>query len=159
MNMEATIEMKSDTVISGMVISSKEIMESALMPKKYTCDGINVSPALDISFIPQGTLSLAIIMEDPDAPINTWIHWLVWNVPVTHVIPENLSKGNCGMNDFSKTTYCGPCPMSGKHRYVFKVYALDTLLELSPSARKSDLLKKMSGHILAYGELKARYGR
>ena len=152
-------EIKADTIVSSMTITSKFIQTGVLIPKKYTCDGINVNPAIDIAFIPQEAVSLVIIMEDPDAPINTWIHWLIWNVPVTHHISENLKKGNCGMNDFSKNTYCGPCPMTGKHQYVFKVYALDTLIDLPPSSRKPELIKKMAGHILAYGELKAQYGR
>lgn len=159
MNTMDITSMNTDTVTAEMKITSKSFDDGASIPKKYTCDGINVNPALDIAFIPQETVSIAIIMEDPDAPISTWIHWLVWNIPVMHQLPEHLKKGNCGMNDFSKTTYCGPCPMSGRHQYVFKVYALDILLDLPPTTRKPELIKKMKGHILAYGELKARYGR
>jgi Raf kinase inhibitor-like YbhB/YbcL family protein len=157
--MHTIIEKYSTTAIEAMIVSSKVISPNVDMPKKYTCDGINVSPALDISFIPQESVSLAIIMEDPDAPINTWIHWLIWNLPVSHHIAEGIDKGNCGMNDFSKNSYSGPCPMQGRHQYIIKVYALDTLLELPPAARKVDLIKKMSGHILGYGELKTRYSR
>lgn len=159
MFMETAIEMLHDTLISKLSVQSKSIIEGKMLPRKFTCDGININPSLEIAFIPQETVSLAVIMEDPDAPISTWIHWLVWNLPVAHLIPENMKKGNCGKNDFSKNSYCGPCPMAGIHQYVFKVYALDTLLELPPSTKKTDLIKKMSGHILAYGELKVKYGR
>lgn len=140
-------------------VQSKAFAEHEMIPKKYSCDGVNVNPPLEISFIPNETVCLAIIMEDPDAPINTWSHWVAWNVPVTHHIMEDMHQGVNGLNDFNKFFYCGPCPMAGVHQYIFRIFALDTLLELKPNSRKFDLEKAMSGHVLAYGELSAYYGR
>ena len=130
-----------------------------MIPRKFTCDGINVNPSFSISFIPQDAISLAIIMEDPDAPINTWIHWIVWNIPITHLIQENCNLGINGLNDFSKHFYCGPCPMSGSHHYIFKFYALDTVLNLHANTRSLQLEKAMAGHVVAYGEFTGFYKR
>jgi Raf kinase inhibitor-like YbhB/YbcL family protein len=140
-------------------VQSKAFSENEMIPKKYSCDGINVNPPLEISFIPNETVSLAIIMEDPDAPINIWSHWVAWNIPVTHHILEDMHLGKNGLNDFNKHFYCGPCPMAGMHQYVFRVFALDTLLELKANTRKYDLEKAMAGHVLAYGELAGYYGK
>ncbi len=145
--------------IKYMNLQSKAFAENEMIPKKYTCDGSNVNPPLEISFIPNETVCLAIIMEDPDAPINIWSHWIVWNLPVTHHVTEDMHFGINGLNDFNKYFYCGPCPMSGVHQYVFRVFALDTLLDLKAHSRKYDLEKAMAGHVLAYGELIAYYGR
>ena len=145
--------------IKYMNLQSKAFAENEMIPKKYTCDGSNVNPPLEISFIPNETVCLAIIMEDPDAPINIWSHWIVWNLPVTHHVTEDMHFGINGLNDFNKYFYCGPCPMSGVHQYVFRVFALDTLLDLKANSRKYDLEKAMAGHVLAYGELIAYYGR
>jgi Raf kinase inhibitor-like YbhB/YbcL family protein len=127
------------------------------MPRKYTCEGINVSPPLYITGIPRGTRSLAIIVEDPDAPMGTWTHWVVWNILPTHVIHEGEVPGVQGVNDFGVNLYGGPCPPSGTHHYHFKVYALDKLLNLSQSSTKLQLEFAMDNHILAYGELVGRY--
>ena len=140
-------------------IQSKAFADNAMIPKKYSCDGINVNPPLEISFIPNEAVCLAIIMEDPDAPINIWSHWIAWNIPVTHHIIEDMQHGINGLNDFNKNFYCGPCPMTGVHQYVFRIFALDALLELKANSRKYDLEKAMSGHVLAYGELNGFYGR
>lgn len=140
-------------------VQSKAFAENEMIPKKYTCDGSNVNPPLEISFIPNETVCLAIIMEDPDAPINIWSHWIVWNLPVTHHIIEDLHLGINGLNDFNKYFYCGPCPMSGIHKYVFRIFALDTLLDLKANTKKYNLEKAMAGHVLAYGELSGYYGR
>lgn len=102
---------------------------------------------------------MAVIVEDPDASSKTWIHWLIWNIPVTHHLKENEVHGVEGMNDFRQLHYGGPCPPSGTHRYYFKVYALDTILDLAEGVSKSALEKAMGGHILAYGEIMGRYGR
>ncbi len=140
-------------------LSSTVFVDGAYMPVQYTCDGLNTSPPLDIAGIPPAAKSLAIIFEDPDAPISTWIHWLIWNIPVTHHIKERDVVGRQGLNDFGKHYYCGPCPLNGTHRYVFKVYALDTQLILPLNTKKPDLLKAMSPHILAYGEIAVLYKR
>lgn len=145
--------------IKSMTVTSKVFTEDDVIPKRYTCDGLNVSPPLDIAFIPQQTVTIAILMEDPDAPISSWTHWLVWNLPPVHQIKENTFLGRNGVNDFSRNFYCGPCPMKGKHHYVFKVYALDTVLKLYSTSKKHDFLKAISGHVIAYGEISATYSR
>jgi Raf kinase inhibitor-like YbhB/YbcL family protein len=149
----------SISTIQQMNITSKSFLEGGSIPQKYTCDGININPSLQLSFIPNQTKSLAILVEDPDAPISTWIHWLIWNIPVMHLIPENLNLGVNGLNDFARAFYCGPCPMSGTHRYVFKVYALDTLLDLKPRSKKNEFMRAISGHEIAYGEITGFYTR
>jgi hypothetical protein len=129
------------------------------IPVQYTCDGLNISPPLDIERIPPDAKCLAIIVEDPDAPSGYWAHWLVWNIPVTHHIRENSVHGVEGMNDFRQKGYGGPCPPGGIHRYFFKVYALNGLLSLSADTRKHPLERAMSGHIIAFGEIMGVYGR
>lgn len=140
-------------------ISCDVFLNNGFIPKKYTCDGENISPPLKINKIPKEAKSLAVIVEDPDAPISTWIHWLIWNIPVTHYLKENDVIGKQGVNDFNKHFYCGPCPMSGTHRYVYKVYALDTLLNMPDNTKKHQLLRAMSNHILGYGEIVGLYKR
>ena len=140
-------------------VTSKAFSTGDTIPKKYTCDGLNVSPPFEISFIPNDAVCLAIIMEDPDAPISTWYHWLIWNVPVTHHIDENGAHGIQGLNDFSRRFYCGPCPMSGVHNYVFKIYALDALLNVPPNIKRKELEIEIANHVLAYGEISGFYGR
>jgi Raf kinase inhibitor-like YbhB/YbcL family protein len=138
-------------------ISSPAFSEEALIPAKYTCEGINVNPPIQIEKIPPNTKSLAIIVDDPDAPVNTWIHWLAWDIPVTGLIKENKSVGTEGMNDFQHCGYEGPCPFSGIHKYHFKVYALDTVLSLPFGSRIRTLEKSMSGHIIGFGETTGIY--
>lgn len=140
-------------------VSSAAFQQEELIPLKYTCDGKNVNPPLDIENIPEEAKCLALIVDDPDAPAGTWVHWLVWNIPVTHHIRENEVHGTEGMNDFQQPHYGGPCPPSGTHRYFFKVYALNALLDLPPGARKHRLEKAMSEHIIAFGELIGMYKR
>ena len=140
-------------------ISSPEFEHEGFIPSRYTCDGSNIRPQLDIENIPGECQSLAVIVEDPDAPSGTWTHWITWNIPVTHQLKENDIHGLEGMNDFRQLHYGGPCPPSGIHRYFFKVYALDTILELQQGASKKELEKAMGGHILAYGELMGKYKR
>lgn len=147
------IEMKTLT------ITSSAFLHNGNIPKKYTCDGDDVSPPLMIEDIPTGTKSLVLIVDDPDAPIGTFVHWIVWNIPVTETIGEDSVPGVNGVNDFDKRGYGGPCPPSGIHRYFFKVYALDTELNLNTNSRKTDVEKAMKGHILAKGELVGVYKR
>lgn len=142
-----------------MDVSSSAFSAQGVIPTKYTCDGENVSPPLQIDHIPEEAKCLALIVDDPDAPVNTWVHWLVWNIPVTHHIKENEVHGTEGINDFQQQHYGGPCPPSGMHRYFFKVYALDALLELPGSTKKAELEKAMSSHIIGFGELIGLYTR
>jgi Raf kinase inhibitor-like YbhB/YbcL family protein len=140
-------------------ITSSAFKDNELIPARYTCDGDDVNPPLTIYQIPEETKSLAIIMDDPDAPKEVWVHWVMWNIPVTHQIRENEKKGLQGLNNSGKHQYNGPCPPSGIHRYFFKVYALNCLLDLSVNTTKHDLEKAMSDNIIGFGELTGLYKR
>jgi len=148
-------------------LTSSAFKDGAMIPARYTCDGKDISPPLNWSEVPEGTQSFALICDDPDAPIGTWVHWVVYNIPdnVT-AFPENVPPhksvmGNIlqGMTDFRRIGYGGPCPPRGTHRYYFKIYALDTMLNLPAGATKRELLRAMEGHILVEGQLMGRYGR
>ena len=130
------------------------------VPVKYTCEGEDISPPLQIENIPEGTKAIAIIMDDPNAPVGTWVHWVVWNLPVEDVA-EGSQQGTQGKNSWGRLGYGGPCPPPGHgtHRYFFKVYALDAELSLPEGATKEELLKAMEGHILAKAELVGTYSR
>lgn len=143
-----------------MNIFSPEFKHNESIPKKFTCQGQDINPALKIEDIPQGTKGLALIMDDPDAPMGTWVHWVVFNISVTSTIStieEDSIPGEQAMNNFGRKNYGGPCPPSGTHRYFFKVYALDTTLELSQVTNKASLEKAMQGHILGQAELIGLY--
>lgn len=140
-------------------ITSPAFEVNGEIPTKYTCDGADINPPLHIEGIPKETQSLVLIMDDPDAPGGTWDHWIVWNIPPVDTIEEDSVPGTEGLNDFRRQAYGGPCPPSGTHRYFFKVYALDTTLDLPPTATKADVEQAMEGHILAQGELIGRYSR
>lgn len=140
-------------------ITSPAFKPDGSIPSRYTCDGVDKNPALDISAVPEEAKSLVLIVEDPDAPAGTWLHWLVWDIPITHHIKENDVPGNQGRNDFGRNDYGGPCPPSGTHRYFFKVYALDDVLNLPEGCRRKEVEKAMRDHILAYGELMGVYKR
>ena len=148
-------------------ITSTAFKQGERIPSKYTCDGSDVSPGLEWSDVPEGTRSFTIIADDPDAPVGTWIHWVLYNVPgETRTLPEavppdaNLPDGSRqGKNSWGRPGYGGPCPPGGTHRYFFKLYALDTVLELRSGVSEDDLLKAMKGHILAEAELMGLYSR
>jgi len=143
-------------------ITSPAFKDNEFIPVKYTCDGEDINPPLLIGNIPPETKSLALINDDPDAPMGTWVHWVVWNIsPTTGEIKENsVPEGSRqGINDFGKHDYGGPCPPSGTHRYFFKLYALDRLLDLTSNAKKGDLEKAMKGHILAQAQIIGLYRR
>lgn len=145
-----------------MKIESSAFTNNTAIPKKYTCDGKNVNPPLSVSAVPKGTKSLAIIVDDPDAPVGLWVHWTVWNISLsTKSISENsVPKGGVeGVTSFGRPGYGGPCPPDGEHRYFFKLYALDTELNLSPEADKEMLEEAMVGHILDKAEFVGRYER
>ena len=146
-----------ETIIKNLVVQSMAFANNGHIPPKYTCEGENVNPPLEISDIPEDTKSLALIMEDPDAPGGDFTHWLIWNVSPSEEIAENSNQGISGMNDFGKTGYGGPCPPSGVHHYYFKIYALDKELNISAGESKAALLEGMNGHILATGELMGRF--
>jgi Raf kinase inhibitor-like YbhB/YbcL family protein len=148
-------------------LTSKAFKEGEFIPKKYTCDGENVSPPLEWSEIPAEAQSIAIICDDPDAPMGTWVHWVIYNIPASvtklnEKIPSNkiLEDGTTqGNNDFRKIGYGGPCPPGGIHRYYFKIYALEKRVGLAPGATKGELLHDIDKHILAEGKLMGKYSR
>ncbi len=148
-------------------LESSAFKDGQSIPKQYTCDGVNISPPLEWSGVPKNGKTLAIICDDPDAPAGTWVHWVVYNLHADDLglientpATDKLTGGGLqGKNDFGKIGYGGPCPPSGTHRYFFKLYTLDTELELKPGATKSDLLKAMEGHVTAQGQLMGTYSR
>ena len=145
-----------------MKISSKAFSHNQNIPAKYTCDGENVSPPLTIAEVPEQTKSITIIADDPDAPGGDFSHWLVWNInpKLTEIAEDREPAGSVeGTTDFGKVGYGGPCPPAGIHRYFFKVFALDTALNLPATTQKQELVKSMSGHILDQGELIGLYSR
>lgn len=153
----------------AMVVTSSAFNDGQRMPDKYTCVGENVSPDIAWSNTPNKAKTIAMICDDPDAPAGTWVHWVIFNIPADwQKVPEAvsseeiLSNGACqGMNSFGKTGFGGACPPKGhgRHHYFFKVYALDTTLDLGPGATKQDLETAMIGHVLATGELMGTYSR
>jgi len=142
---------------SELKITSPQFTNNGLIPPEYTCQGPNINPALNIEGIPQEAQSLALIVDDPDAPMGTWVHWVIFDIPVIDHIDVNSVPGRQGINDFQQKKYGGPCPPSGTHRYFFKVYALDKKLNLNEGIGKQGLEDAMEGHILAKGELIGLY--
>lgn len=140
-----------------MKLTSPEFEHNGSIPRKFTCQGNNVNPALVFEDIPEKTKSLSLIVDDPDAPMGTWVHWVVFNIPVISRIEEAGIPGKQGRNDFGRKNYGGPCPPSGTHRYFFKIYALDKELNLNEGASKEDLETAMQGHILAQAVLIGLY--
>ena len=143
-------------------ISSSVFAYNESIPSRYTCDGVDVSPPITIENVPTEAKSLVLIVDDPDAPVGTWVHWIVWNIsPTTKEIKENSVPvgASQGMTDFRKQKYGGPCPPSGTHRYFFKLYALDSLLTLGSNSIKDTVEGAMKGHILAQAELIGLYSR
>jgi Raf kinase inhibitor-like YbhB/YbcL family protein len=149
-------------------LQSSAFADSETIPVRYTCDGDDVSPALSWAEPPAGTQALALVVDDPDAPVGTWVHWVLFNLPATvRSLPEGVFAGESlpegglqGANSWKQLEYGGPCPPQGStHRYFFKLYALDTSLDLSAGATKGDVEKAMNGHVLAQGQLVGRYSR
>jgi Raf kinase inhibitor-like YbhB/YbcL family protein len=147
------------TEYKALAVTSGAFSENETIPVKYTCKGADINPPIDIGNIPEEAHSLALVVDDPDAPGKTWVHWVVWNIPITHHIKENSIPGVQGINDFKKSVWGGPCPPGGTHRYFFKVYALDTLLELQPGSDKQQLERAMDGHIVAFGSLMGLFSK
>lgn len=146
---------------STMKISSNAFENNAQIPSKYTCDAENINPPLMISDIPADAKTLALLVDDPDAPVGDWVHWIAWNIPptTTEITENSAPLGIQGTTDFGKPGWGGPCPPFGTHRYFFKIYALNTELNLPASAKKADLLKAIEGHILDQAELIGLYQR
>jgi Raf kinase inhibitor-like YbhB/YbcL family protein len=145
-----------------MKVTSSAFQEGGNIPSKFTCDGADVNPALRFEGAPAETKSLVLIVDDPDAPVDLFTHWLVWNIdPKASEIAENSAPGGAvqGTNDFPKKGYGGPCPPSGTHRYYFKIFALDQTLGLKPGAKRAEVDAAMRGHVVAQGELMGRYSR
>ncbi len=149
-------------------LESSAFKNGADIPRQFTCEGADVSPPLAWGGLPPGTKSLALIADDPDAPVGTWVHWVLYDMdPQTFQLQQGVAKseavpgiGKQGLNDFGKIGYGGPCPPPGKpHRYYFKLYALDTMLNLKPKAKKRDVEQAIKGHILAQTELMGKYKR
>jgi Raf kinase inhibitor-like YbhB/YbcL family protein len=161
---ETEADMSTPTAVK-IVLTSSAFKEGEMIPQKYTCDGSNISPPLKWDSIPAQAKSLALIADDPDAPMGTWVHWVIFNIPPgLSGLPENippkdsLPNGSLqGKNDFRNVGYGGPCPPGGTHRYFFKLYALDIMLELKPGCAKADLLEAIQGHIVAEGQLMGKY--
>lgn len=143
----------------NMKITSPEFQNNQLMPSKFTCDGEDINPALSIENIPEGTKSLALIIDDPDAVSGTFVHWVIFDIPVNPEIKENSVPGKQGANSAGAKRYHSPCPPSGTHRYFFKIYALDTMLNLDEGTTKAQLEKAMENHILGKAELIGLYKR
>jgi Raf kinase inhibitor-like YbhB/YbcL family protein len=144
-----------------MKITSSAFQESGNIPSKFSCDGTDTSPPLQIAGVPPQAKSLVLIVDDPDAPSGLFTHWTAWNIsPQTNSIAEGSTpKGMQGTNDFGKSGYGGPCPPSGTHRYYFKIFALDRELDLPSSAKRGQLDAAMKGHVIGQGELMGRYSR
>ena len=161
---------QTQSKISGvkkMEIKSTVFKEGEMIPKKYTCDGPDISPPLSWTGVPDTAKTLALVCDDPDAPMGTWVHWVLFNLPADEkALPEKVAADKTlkngakqGKNDFRKIGYGGPCPPGGTHRYFFKLYALDTALHLEAGATKAELVKAMKGHILSEEQLMGRYKR
>lgn len=153
--------------VNGMKISSPAFEHNDTIPSKYTCDGEDISPPLVFEEIPENTVSLALIADDPDAPMGTWVHWVMYNIPATsgglaeNIPPDSeLKDGSLqGITDFRRIGYGGPCPPSGAHRYFFKLYALDKKLDLPSGAAKQQVEAAIKGHIIAQDHIIGIYKR
>jgi Raf kinase inhibitor-like YbhB/YbcL family protein len=143
-----------------MQLSSPDFEYQAEIPEVYTCQGFDVNPELAVKNIPDGTRSMALIVDDPDAPAGTWVHWVVYNIPADQFkIEPNSVPGEQGINDFGRADYGGPCPPSGTHRYFFKIYALDRKLSFDAAPTKQELEAAMQGHILGQAEWMGQFSK
>lgn len=143
-----------------MNITSPAFSHKSFIPPTYTCKGENISPPLEFLNAPERSTSFALIVDDPDAPGKTWVHWVMWNIPprTKRISQNSVPEGAVeGMTDFGNPGYGGPCPPSGTHRYFFKLYALDTLLDLPTTSTKEELLHAMEGHVITQAELVGLY--
>jgi Raf kinase inhibitor-like YbhB/YbcL family protein len=152
---------------AALLLQSSAFADGQAIPVRYTCDGDDLSPPLSWAEPPAGTQTLALVVDDPDAPMGTWVHWVLFNLPAaTRSLSEGVPAGESlavgglqGANSWKRVDYGGPCPPQGStHHYVFKLYALDTSLDLSAGATKGDVEKAMNGHVLAQGQFVGTYG-
>ena len=142
--------------MAQLTVRSSAFETNKPIPKKYGCQGDNISPPVSIEGVPKEAKTLALLVDDPDA-VGTFDHWVVWNIPIAGKIAENSVPGTEGLNGAQGSSYLGPCPPSGTHRYFFKLYALDTKLEISTGSKRDDLEKAMKGHVLASAEMIGLY--
>jgi Raf kinase inhibitor-like YbhB/YbcL family protein len=170
---DGLIRQLSESIALGGKMNTFELKSFAFeaggdIPKKFTCDGSDLSPALNWNEPPAGTQSFSLIMDDPDAPVGTWVHWVLYNLPASaRQLPEGVpndrelaNSARQGSNSWNRIGYGGPCPPPGPaHRYFFKLYALDTKTNLRPGATKQELERALQGHILAQAELMGRFRR
>jgi len=160
---EEEVEEETEEAVGGpMIIESPSFGDDEMIPSKYSCDAENINPALTISGVPENAKSLVLIVDDPDAPGKTWVHWIVWNIdPGTTEISENSVPAGAaeGLTDFNVPGYGGPCPPSGTHHYYFKLYALDITLDIDASSNTGNIEAAMEGHILDNTELIGLYER
>jgi Raf kinase inhibitor-like YbhB/YbcL family protein len=140
-----------------MKLTSPVFEDKGMIPAKYTCQGDDISPPLKFSELPVNAESLALIVDDPDAPGGTWVHWVVFNIPVVEEIKEDTIPGKQGMNSFEKRDYGGPCPPSGEHRYIFRAFALDKSLNAEDGAAKEEIEAMMAGHVIEKASLTGVY--
>jgi hypothetical protein len=146
--------------VNVMKLTSPVFENNGMIPARYTCQGEDVSPPLEIKEVPENTQSLALIVDDPDAPSGTWVHWVVWDIPTDKVaINEDEVLGKQGKNDFGKLDYGGPCPPSGTHRYFFRLYALDFVPDLEEGVTKDELMQVIEGHTIEKTELVGKYSK
>lgn len=145
--------------VIAMKLTSPSFANNGQIPSEFTCDSSDVSPPLTISDAPENAKSIALIMDDPDAPVGTFVHWVVWNIPIgtKEIRKDSEPSGIQGKTGFGRTGYGGPCPPSGTHRYFFKLYALDTEINLPKGSSKKELEKAMEGHIMEKAELMGTY--
>lgn len=157
---QETDEKEEDPAMNEMTLTSPSFNQNEAIPPQFSCDGEDISPELAWTGVPDGTASLVLIMDDPDAPIGTWDHWLLFNMPPDlDGLPQGGTAGTDGSNSWNRTGYGGPCPPGGTHRYFFKLYALDTTLDLPGGTAKGALEASMDGHILGQTELMGTYTR
>jgi Raf kinase inhibitor-like YbhB/YbcL family protein len=142
-----------------MQLTSPAFDNGDTIPERYTCDGDDINPPFTVADYPDEAVSFVLLIDDPDAPNQTWDHWVVWNIEPTDSIGEDSVPGEQGMNDFGKQAYGGPCPPSGTHRYFFKIYALDTTLDISQNSTKNDVEAAMTEHVIDQDELIGTYSR
>jgi len=155
-----TAEAQPEVTYMALTITSTAFENNKDFPSRYTCDGKDINPPLSIVGVPEGTQTLVLIVDDPDAPVGVWDHWVVWNIPAeTTSIAEDSVPGVQGKNSWGRNDYGGPCPPSGTHRYYFKLYALDTKLDLDTASDKKAVEAAMKGHVLEEAELMASYSK
>ncbi|MBN2500150.1 MAG: YbhB/YbcL family Raf kinase inhibitor-like protein [Anaerolineales bacterium] len=164
---EIVVELPTEIPSAPFGLTSPAFAQGETIPTQYTCDGEDISPPLLIGDTPEGAQAYVLIMDDPDAPGGTWVHWVLYNIPAETrelaeaQLPDAALEGGIaqGSNSWEATSYGGPCPPSGEHRYFFKLYALDAVLELPPGMDKDTVLQAMEGHVIAESELMGVYSR